>query len=213
MLFNRQSSLIFLNTSAREDMNINHNTLNTRLNAQRRITNIRSLFAEDSSQQLLFRSNWRFAFRCNFTDQNIASFNLSTDINNTGLIQITQSIFTNVRNITCDFFLTQLCIASHNFKFFNMKRCKDIITRNSFREQNRVFIVQTIPRHKGDQNVFTQRQFAHVRALSVSHNIAGLNFIADFNQRNLVNAGILVRSTELLQTININTGISSMFVL
>ena len=47
--------------------------------------------------------------------------NLGTDVNDTGFIQIAQGFFTDVRNIAGDFFLPQLGVTGHNFKFFDMQ--------------------------------------------------------------------------------------------
>ena len=102
-------------------MNVNHDAFNTRLNTQGSITNVTGFFAEDGAQQFFFRRNRRFAFRRNLTDQNVTGLNFGTDVNDTGFIQIAQGFLTDVRNIAGDFFLPQLGVTGHNFKFFNMQ--------------------------------------------------------------------------------------------
>ena len=208
-LLNGQGSFILLNAATGENMYVNDNAFDTRLNAQRRVADIGRLFAKDGAQQFFFRCYRRFAFRRNLADQNVAGLDFGTDVNDACLIQITQSFFADVRDVAGNLFLTKFGIAGHHFKFFNMQRSEDVVAGNAFGQQNGILVVQTVPRHKSNQNVLAQSQFAHVGTRTVGHNVAGLDFVADLNQRHLVNAGVLVRAAEFLQLVNFNAHIGA----
>ena len=186
-------------------MNVNNDAFNTRLNTQRGIAHVGSFLAENGAQQFFFRRNRRFAFRRNFADQNITGLDFGADVNDTGFVKVAQRFFAHVRNITGNFFLAELGIAGHYFKFLDMQRSQNVVAGNTFGEQNRVFVVQTVPRHKGNQHVLAESQFAHVSTRTVGHDVAGLDHVADLNQRHLVDAGVLVGTTELRQLVNFNT--------
>ena len=193
-------------------MNVNDDTFNTRLNTQRSIAHVGSFLAENGAQQFFFRRNRRFALRRNLADQNVAGLNFGADVNDTGFVKVSQRFFAHVRNVAGDFFLAELGIAGHYFKFLDMQRGQNVIAGNTLGKQNRVFVVQTVPRHKGNQHVFAESQFAHVGTRTVGHDVAGLDHVADLNQRYLVDAGVLVGTTELRQLVNFNADAVRIFV-
>src|SRR5262245_30101933 len=63
-----ERTLVFLDAVAVEHAHFDNGALNARRHAQRRITNIRGLFAEDGAQELLFRRHRAFALRCDLAD-------------------------------------------------------------------------------------------------------------------------------------------------
>ena len=120
-LLNRQRAFVFFDAAAVEHLNVNNNAFNARLGTQRRIADVACLFAEDGAQQFFFRRNHALAFRRYLADQNVAGLNLGTDVDNAGFVQVSERVFADVRNIAGDFFLPQLGVTGHNFKFFNMQ--------------------------------------------------------------------------------------------
>ena len=79
-----------------------------------------------------------------------------------------------------------------------------VVRRHFFRQQNRVFVVVTIPRHKGDGHVLTQSQLAQIGRGAIGHHIATLQYIAGFDHRALVDIGGLVGAGEFHQIVNIH---------
>ena len=90
----------------------------------------------------------------------------------TGFVEVAQRFFTDVWNIACDFFRPKLCIARQTSEFFDVDRCEDVVTHNTLGDQDRVFEVVAVPRHKRDEHVFTKRQLTHIRGRTVSNNVA-----------------------------------------
>src|SRR5690625_5868023 len=76
-------------------------------------------------------------------------------------------------------------------------------------DQDGVFKVVTIPRHKGDAHVLTQRQLTHVHGGTIGQNVAASDNITDVNDRPLVDAGVLVGAGVLDQVIDVDTGLAS----
>ena len=146
-----------------------------------------------------------FAFRCYFTYQDVTSFYFCTDVNNTGFIQTVLHTLGQVRNITGNIFRTQLGITGNNVQFLNVNRSIAVVCSYFFRNQNRVFVVVTVPRHKGDGHVLTQSQFAQIGGCTVSNQITALQNIACFDSRTLVDVGRLVGTGKFNQVVNIDT--------
>ena len=119
--------------------------MNSRRNSKRCIANISRFFTKNSFQEFLLRTELGFTFRGNLTDQNIVRLNIRTHPNDATFIQIPQSIFTYVGNITSDFFLTLLGISSFNLKLFDMHRSINIIFNEFFTDDNSIFKVVATP--------------------------------------------------------------------
>ena len=146
-----------------------------------------------------------FAFRRYFTYQDVTSFHFCTDVNNTGFIQTILHTLGQVWNIAGNIFRTQLGITGNNVQFLNVNRSIAVVCSYFFRNQNRVFIVVTVPRHKGDGHVLTQSQFAQIGGCTVGNQIAALQNIACFDSRTLVDVGRLVGTGKFNQVVNIDT--------
>ncbi len=85
-----------------------------------------------------------------------------------------------------------------------MDRCEHVILGDTLRDQDRVFVVVAVPRHKRDDHVFTKGQFAHIGRWTVCDDFALQNRVTHFDQRTLVDTGVLVRTLELAHTVDIN---------
>ena len=146
-----------------------------------------------------------FAFRCYFTYQDVTSFYFCTDVYDTGFIQTILHTLRQVRNIAGNVFCTQFSVTCDNVQFFNVNRSITIVRSHFFGNQNRVFVVVTVPWHEGDGHVLTQSQLAQVGRCTVGHQVTTLQHIACFYGRTLVDVGRLVRTSEFNQVINIDT--------
>ena len=129
---NRQSTLVFVNAVAVKHTHFHHRAGRAGRQFQGGIADIRGFLTENGAQKFFFRRHRAFTFRGDFTDQNIARIDLGTDINNTGLVQITQRFFTDIGNITGDFFRPQFGVTRHHLKFLNVNGGKDIVAHNAF---------------------------------------------------------------------------------
>src|SRR5690606_25633736 len=174
--------------------------------AQRGVTNVRSLLAEDGAQELFFRRHRAFALWRDLADKNVARLNFGADMHDSRFVEILERFFRNVRNIARDLFRAELGIAGHHFIFLDMDRGEDVVLRNLFGKQNGVFEVVAVPGHERDEHVAAQGEVAQFGRGTVSDDVAGLNVIADNHQRTLVDAGRLVRALELHQVVDVDAG-------
>ena len=101
-------------------LGINNNTIITVRHFQRCVTNLSGLFTENSTQQTFFSCQFSFTLWCHLSDKDISGTNLRTHTDNTSFIQILQSIITDTRYISCDFFRSQFCISGFRLIFSNM---------------------------------------------------------------------------------------------
>ena len=98
---------------------------------QRCISYLTCFLTEDCTKQSLFSSQLCLSLWSYFSDKDISGTNLSTDTDDSSLIQIFQCIITNTWDVSCDLFWSELCISCFCFIFLNMNRCVDIILNQS----------------------------------------------------------------------------------
>src|SRR6185369_8979608 len=186
-----------------EDLDVNDGAFDARRARQRSIADIAGLFTEDGAQQLLFRSELRFALRRDLADHDVARFDGRADADDSALVEIAQRAFAHVRDVARDFFRTQLRIARFDLEFFDVDGGVVILLHHLFRDQDRVFEVVAAPWHESDQDVSSERQLAVVRARTVGDDLTLHNAVALLHDRTLVDTGVLVGALELRQLINI----------
>ena len=72
------------------------------------ITYLSCLLTKDGTKETLLSSKLCFSLRSNLTNKDITGTYLSTDTDDTTLIQILQSVIADTRNVTCDLFRPSL---------------------------------------------------------------------------------------------------------
>ena len=197
-------TLVPLDTFSGKDLNVDDCTAHTGRHTQRCIFHIGCFFTENGAQQFLFGSQLGFTLRRYFTHQHVAGFHFRTDINDTGFVQTALHTLGQVRNITGNIFRTQLGVAGNDIQLFNMNRGITVVCGHLFRNQNRVFIVVSVPRHKGDNHVLTQSQLTQVGRCAIGHQIATLQYVSRFHSRTLVDICGLIGTGEFHQIVNIH---------
>ena len=90
---------------------INNYTAQRWTSLQGSILNITSLITEDRLEKFLFRRWIGLTLRSNLTDDDITGLDMSTDANNTMLIQILGSLLTHVGYICCELLHTTFGLA------------------------------------------------------------------------------------------------------
>ena len=85
-----------------------------------------------------------------------------------------------------------------------MDRREDIVFHDAFGDQDRVFVVVTVPRHKRDEAVFAQCEFAQFGRRTIGDDVASFDDVTNLHQWLLVDAGVLVRTLELLQRVDVD---------
>ena len=113
--------------------------------------------------------------------------------------------FGQVGNITGDFFRAQFGVARHHIKLFDVDGGVAVGASHFLGNQNRVFVVVAVPRHKGDGHVLTKREFAQVSRSAVGNQITTLQHVTSFHGRALVDVGRLVGTGEFHQVVDVHT--------
>ncbi len=187
-----------------EHPHIDHRAGDAGRQAQRGVPHVRSLFAEDGAQQLLFRGHRAFALGRDLAAQDVTRLDFGADGDDARLVEVAQGFLTDVRDIASDFLRPELGVAGHDLELLEVDRGEDVVTHDALRDQDRVLEVVAIPRHEGDKGVAAQSQFAEVGRGTVRDHVADLDLVTHAHDRALVDAGRLVRTLELGQAIDVD---------
>ncbi len=82
------------------------------------------------------------------------------------------------------------------FYFFliGMHRSKGIFTNELLRDNDRILIVISVPWHKCNHNIFTDRKLTLIHVCTIGNNLLSLNFITKFDNWCLRKGSILIGS-------------------
>ena len=160
--------------------------------AQRSISYLSCLFAEDSSEESFLGCKLGLSLWSYLTYKDVARLDLGTDLDDTVLIEVFEHVLAHVGDIACDLLGAELCVTGFGVVFFDMDRCVYIVTNDFFVEQYGVLVVIAFPGHKTDEGVLTERDLAVIGSGTVREDLALLEALASLNDRALVEAGALV---------------------
>src|SRR5690606_26810219 len=150
-----------------------------------------------------------FTLGCHFTDQHVVGTHFGADVHNAGIVQTVQLNFGQVADIAGDILRSQLRVTGNNRQLFDVNRSVAIVSHDLLGDQNRVLEVVAVPGHEGDQHVLTQSQFAQVSRCAVSQHVTTSHDIATFDDRTLVDVGVLVGTGVLGHVVDIYTDLAS----
>ena len=188
----------------REHLNVDHGTAHARRHTQRCVLHVRRLLAEDRAQQLFFRRQLRLALRRDLADQHVTGVHFGTDVNDAGIVEPAQLILRKIGDVAGDLFRSQLRVARDDVQLFDMNRGIAVIRDHALGDQDRIFEVVAVPRHERDQHVLAERQFTQIGRCAVGDNVALGNRLAFFDDRRLVDVGVLVRARVLRQVVDVD---------
>ena len=95
-------------------------------NAQGSIANFASLFAKNSAKQTFFSSQFGFALRSDFANENVACAHVGADGDNAVGIEIGKRILSYVGNVASNFFGSELGVASVALVFLNVHGSENV---------------------------------------------------------------------------------------
>ena len=150
-------------------------------------------------QQLLFARQFALALRRDLADENIARFDAGSDAHEALVVQVSQRLFRNVRNVARDFFAAQLRFANFDRELFDVDRREDVFPHRAFADQNGVFEVVTFPTHERDEDVVAQRQIAPARCRAFGQHLRLRDLVALLDNRRLIHARAFVQAEILAQ--------------
>ncbi len=85
-----------------------------------------------------------------------------------------------------------------------MDRRVAIVAYDALRNQDRVLVVEAVPRHERDQHVLAERELAQIGRRAVGDHVADGDVVADLDDRALVDVRVLVRARVLRQVVDID---------
>ncbi len=195
-----------------EDAGFEHHALHSRRSLEGRITHVAGLLAEDGAEQTFFRRKFGFALRGHLAHEDIVRTDFGTDADNAVLVEVTESVFADVRNFAGKFFRTALRFAHVEFVFLDVDGSEGVLDGEFFGDDNGVFVVVAVPREEADQDVLAEGKFTVVGRHAVGQHVASLDEVAHIHDRLLVHAGILVRALELAEHVFVNRILAEEFV-
>ena len=91
-------------------------------NLERHVTNLASLLTEDGSEQTLFRCQFGLTLRCDLADEVVAGTDFGADADDAAVVQITEHLFGDIRDVPGDFLGTKLGVTSIDLVLFDVDR-------------------------------------------------------------------------------------------
>ncbi len=176
---------------------VNNHTAQRRTRFQRSILNVSGFVTENSLQQLLFRRRISLSFRSGLTDHDISRLDVSTDTDDTILIQILGSLFGYIRDICGELLHTTFRIAYFEQLLYYMDRSEQVLTDDALAQYYGILIVITLPRYISNLEVLTQCQFATLCSIAFCQKLPLGHHITLANNRMEVNSGVLVGLLKL----------------
>ncbi len=123
---------------------------------------VTSLLTEDGSQELFFSGQFSLTLGCDLADQNVARCYPCANSNDSFIVEVSQALFTNVRNVTSNFFRSEFRLSGFNFVFVDVYRCVAIVFHEVFVEDDCVFVVEAIEGHETNKQVLSKRKLTVV---------------------------------------------------
>src|SRR5947209_9052033 len=154
--------------------------------AQRGVFDFTGFLSEDGSQEFLFGGQLCLAFRGNLTDQDVLRPYFRPHVNDAPLVQVAQSLFSHVGDITGDLLGTELGVTSIGFVLLNMNRGKEVLTHDPLTNENGILEVATLPTHEGHEDVLPEGNLSIVGGGAVGNHLPDGHVIPLAHNRTLV---------------------------
>ena len=126
------------------------------------------------------------------------------DVDDARLVQASQLVLRQVRDVARDFLGAQLGVARHHHQLLDVDRGVAVFGDDAFADQDRVLEVVAVPGHERDQHVLAERELAEVGRGAVGDDVAGGDLVAALDDRALVDVGVLVRTLVLDQVVDVD---------
>ena len=157
---------------AGEYLNVHDRALLAVGNAQRGISYLSRLFAEDGAQQSFLCGQLGLALGGYLADEDVARLDLGTDLDDTVLVKVFEHILAHVGDVAGDLFGAELGVSRLGVVFFDMDRCVNIVANDFFVKQNGVLVVVALPGHEADESVFAESDLAVIGSGAVREHLA-----------------------------------------
>ena len=116
-----------------------------------------------------------------------------------------QSTFADVWNVAGKLLTAELRVPDLNVVFFDVNGGVDILLHEFFADDDGVFKVKSIPRHKAHEHIAAESQLALVGGRTIRQHIPLFNLLAEGNDRLLVLARSLVEPDKLSHLVDVGS--------
>ena len=190
-----------LTDSLREEVSTDDDTLERRSSLKRGILHISGAVAEDGTEEFLLGSRIGLTLRSDLTDHDITGHDISTDADDTALIEVLGSILADIGDIGSKFLLAALGVADIEAIFIDMDRSEDILADHTLIEHDSILIVITLPGHESHLEVSTQGEFTIFGRIAFGEDVTLIDTLALIADRTEVDSGALVGAAEFRYSI------------
>ena len=112
-------------------------------------------------------------------------------------LRLLEGFFTDIWNIACDFFWSELGVTSGDFKLFDVDRCEDVFLDDLFGDEDRILEVVTIPWHEGHEDVTTDGKFTVFSGSTVCDDMTFFDWLT------LLTIGFWLKQVPALERMNL----------
>src|SRR5438552_3713007 len=126
--------------------------------AQRGIAHLARLLTEDGTQQALLGRELRLALGRDLAHQDVTRVDLRADVDDAALVEVLQRLIADIGDIARDLLRAQLGVAGFDLVLLDVDRGVLVLAHDGLRDQDRVFVVVSLPGHEGHQDVAAKRQ-------------------------------------------------------
>ena len=161
------------------------------------VLHVAGLITEDGLEQFLLGRGVCLTLRGNLTDNDITGLDMCTDTNDTVLVEVLGGILAHVRYIGGELLHTTLGLAHFAELLDDMYGGEEVVTHDTFGEDDSILVVVTFPGDISDLEVITEREFTGFGSVALGEDLSLLYPIAFAYKRAEVDSRILVGTLEL----------------
>ncbi len=176
---------------------VDDHTVQRRRSLQRSVFHVTGLVAEDSLQQLLLRTRIGLSLRSDLTYQDITRLDVSTDTDDTVLVQVFGSVLGYVRDIGGELLHAAFGVTHLEQLLHYVYGGVHVFAYDALAQYDSILIVITLPGDIGYLQVLTERQLTALGSITLGQDLTFLHRVALAYQRMEVDGGVLVGLLEL----------------
>ncbi|OQA41674.1 MAG: hypothetical protein BWY50_01748 [Spirochaetes bacterium ADurb.Bin315] len=187
-----------------EPLDVDDRSLGSVGDLQRCIPDFLRFFTEDRVEQLELGSRVALALGGDFPDEDRTGADRCADSDDSVGVKLLQHLLARIRNVAGQLLRSQLRLTDIGGEFLNVDAGEDVVFDDPFTDEHGVLVVVPVPGNKADKDVASQGEFAVLGRRSVGEHLIHFNALADFDDRLLIEAGILIGALILLHLIDIH---------
>src|SRR4029079_9879959 len=155
------------------------------LDLQRRVADLARLLAEDRAEQPLLGGQLGLALGRDLADEDVAGDDLGTDADDAALVEVGEDLLGDVRDVPGDLLGAELGVTGVDLVLLDVDRGEDVVLHEALRQDDRVLVVVTFPRHERHKEVLAKGEIAVLGGGAVGDNRTDLDASALVNDNAL----------------------------